>query len=241
MKTLLTQADCTISLYYFLLSFPTSFPFPLYFFTLLCFSYPSYCHFFTSFLFVLSFFRFLFSHFLFFVPTFFHLVFPFLLFSSFSLSYTTSLSSFLSLLSFLFFPFPFLFLFPFFCFLSFPFPFLFCLISPIYSSPLFLFNTFIPCLRPPDRKRRDLFGVANGTLLQGASRNITGLESNITDPELLEKEYPFSEGKVHTEFMEISNLQPFTVYRIDIHACNYKVHRCSAAAFVFSRTKPAGQ
>lgn len=95
-------------------------------------------------------------------------------------------------------------------------------------------------LRPPDRKRRDLFGVANGTLMQGASRNVTGLEGNITDPELQEKEYPFSEGTVHTEFMEISNLQPFTVYRIDIHACNHEVHRCSAAAFVFSRTKPAG-
>ncbi|XP_056621514.1 insulin-like growth factor 1a receptor [Triplophysa dalaica] len=102
----------------------------------------------------------------------------------------------------------------------------------------FLHNSiFTP--RPPDRKRRDLFGVANGTLAQGASRNITGLESNITDPELQEREYPFSEDTVHTEFMEISNLQPFTVYRIDIHACNYEVHRCSAAAFVFSRTKPA--
>uniref|UniRef100_A0A8C2AQT3 Insulin-like growth factor 1 receptor n=1 Tax=Cyprinus carpio TaxID=7962 RepID=A0A8C2AQT3_CYPCA len=102
----------------------------------------------------------------------------------------------------------------------------------------FLHNSiFTP--RPPDRKRRDLFGVANGTLLQGASRNITGMESNITDPKLHEKEYPFSEDKVFTEFMEISNLQPFTVYRIDIHACNYEIHRCSAAAFVFSRTKPA--
>ncbi|KAI7802145.1 IGF-I receptor subtype a [Triplophysa rosa] len=102
----------------------------------------------------------------------------------------------------------------------------------------FLHNSiFTP--RPPDRKRRDLFGVANGTLVQGASRNITGLESNTTDPELQEREYPFSEDTVHTEFMEISNLQPFTVYRIDIHACNYEVHRCSAAAFVFSRTKPA--
>ncbi|XP_059362480.1 insulin-like growth factor 1 receptor isoform X2 [Carassius carassius] len=102
----------------------------------------------------------------------------------------------------------------------------------------FLHNSiFTP--RPPDRKRRDLFGVANGTLLQGASRNITGMESNITDPKLHEKEYHFSEDKVFTEFMEISNLQPFTVYRIDIHACNYEIHRCSAAAFVFSRTKPA--
>uniref|UniRef100_A0A672MLS8 Insulin-like growth factor 1 receptor n=1 Tax=Sinocyclocheilus grahami TaxID=75366 RepID=A0A672MLS8_SINGR len=102
----------------------------------------------------------------------------------------------------------------------------------------FLHNSiFTP--RPPDRKRRDLFGVANGTLLQSASRNNTGTESNITDPKLHEKEYPFSEDKVYTEFMEISNLQPFTVYRIDIHACNYEIHRCSAAAFVFSRTKPA--
>uniref|UniRef100_A0A8C1HHL9 Insulin-like growth factor 1 receptor n=1 Tax=Cyprinus carpio carpio TaxID=630221 RepID=A0A8C1HHL9_CYPCA len=102
----------------------------------------------------------------------------------------------------------------------------------------FLHNSiFTP--RPPDRKRRDLFGVANGTLLQTASRNSTGTESNITDPKLHEKEYPFSEDKVYTEFVEISNLQPFTVYRIDIHACNYEIHRCSAAAFVFSRTKPA--
>ncbi|XP_055029297.2 insulin-like growth factor 1a receptor isoform X2 [Misgurnus anguillicaudatus] len=102
----------------------------------------------------------------------------------------------------------------------------------------FLHNSiFTP--RPPDRKRRDLFGVANGTLLQGASRNFTVLEGNLTDSELHDKEYPFSEGTVHTELMEISNLQPFTVYRIDIHACNHKVHRCSAAAFVFSRTKPA--
>uniref|UniRef100_A0A671P8L0 Insulin-like growth factor 1 receptor n=1 Tax=Sinocyclocheilus anshuiensis TaxID=1608454 RepID=A0A671P8L0_9TELE len=102
----------------------------------------------------------------------------------------------------------------------------------------FLHNSiFTP--RPPDRKRRDLFGVANGTLLQSASRNNTGMKSNITDPKLHEKEYPFSEDKVYTEFMEISNLQPFTVYRIDIHACNYEIHRCSAAAFVFSRTKPA--
>ncbi len=96
---------------------------------------------------------------------------------------------------------------------------------PIPSSLfplLFLFNFFFHVLRPPDRKRRDLFGVANGTLLQGASRNITGMESNITDPKLHEKEYPFSEDKVFTEFLEISNLQPFTVYRIDIHACNYE-------------------
>ncbi|TRY66414.1 hypothetical protein DNTS_003373 [Danionella cerebrum] len=102
----------------------------------------------------------------------------------------------------------------------------------------FLHNSiFTP--RPPDRKRRDLFGVANGTLVQGASRNISGADSKVTPPEMLDKEFPFSEGKVHAESTEISNLRPFTVYRIDIHACNYEVHPCSAAAFVFSRTKPA--
>lgn len=112
---------------------------------------------------------------------------------------------------------------------------------PSFLSFVTHISLCIVSLRPPDRKRRDVFGVANGTLVQGASRNFTGLEGNITDSELHDKEYPFSEGTVHTEFMEISNLQPFTVYRIDIHACNHKVQRCSAAAFVFSRTKPAGQ
>ena len=40
--------------------------------------------------------------------------------------------------------------------------------------------------------------------------------------------------------LQIPGLQPFTVYRIDIHACNKQVKGCSAAEFVFSRTKPAG-
>ncbi|XP_030622664.1 insulin-like growth factor 1a receptor [Chanos chanos] len=102
----------------------------------------------------------------------------------------------------------------------------------------FLHNSiFTP--RPPDRRRRDLFGVANGTLARAMGRNSTGLESNFTDPDLLDREYPFSEGTTQAEFIEILNLQPFTVYRIDIHACNREVKRCSAAAFVFSRTIPA--
>ncbi|XP_007256305.3 insulin-like growth factor 1a receptor [Astyanax mexicanus] len=109
-------------------------------------------------------------------------------------------------------------------------------LSKVFEN--FLHNAvFTP--RPPDRRRRDLFGVANGTLARGLGRNATGQEGNMTDPELLERVYPFSEFTVYTEFTEIHNLQPFTVYRIDVHACNHEVERCSAAAFVFSRTKPA--
>uniref|UniRef100_A0A8C4DZ59 Tyrosine-protein kinase receptor n=1 Tax=Dicentrarchus labrax TaxID=13489 RepID=A0A8C4DZ59_DICLA len=52
------------------------------------------------------------------------------------------------------------------------------------------------------------------------------------------KEYPFSEEKSTAEYLDIPNLRPFTVYRIDLHACNEEVGRCSAGAFVFSRTKP---
>uniref|UniRef100_A0A8C8IWT1 Insulin-like growth factor 1 receptor n=1 Tax=Oncorhynchus tshawytscha TaxID=74940 RepID=A0A8C8IWT1_ONCTS len=100
----------------------------------------------------------------------------------------------------------------------------------------FLHNSiFTP--RPPDRRRRDLFGVANSTLARGG--NTTGLEGNRTEGEPPEREFPFMEDRSKTEFIEIPNLQPFTVYRIDIHACNQEVRRCSAGAFVFSRTKPA--
>lgn len=87
--------------------------------------------------------------------------------------------------------------------------------------------------------------MANSTLwLEAGGRgNITmpGLGGNGTDglPPIIE--YPFSEDRSTAEYLEIFNLQPFTVYRIDIHACNEEVRRCSAAAFVFSRTKPAGE
>ncbi|XP_071376395.1 insulin-like growth factor 1a receptor [Centroberyx affinis] len=106
----------------------------------------------------------------------------------------------------------------------------------------FLHNAiFLP--RPADRRRRDVFGVANNTLSREAfgrgNTTTPGLEGNSTDGLPPLKEYPFSEDRSMTEYTEISNLQPFTVYRIDIHACNQEVHRCSAAAFVFSRTKPA--
>lgn len=113
--------------------------------------------------------------------------------------------------------------------------------SHVMSALAKLFYCFFSSLlslRPNSRRRRELFGVANDTRSLG--QNMTATEGNMTEPELVERVYPFSETTSQTEFMEIFNLQPFTVYRIDIHACNHEVQRCSAAAFVFSRTKPAG-
>lgn len=100
------------------------------------------------------------------------------------------------------------------------------------------------CFRPPDRRRRDVFGLANDTLLHGGvgRGNITlDPGDNSTDGIPPIREYPFSDEKTSAEYLEIPNLRPFTVYRIDIHACNEQVGRCSAGAFVFSRTKPAGK
>ncbi|CAG5958065.1 unnamed protein product [Menidia menidia] len=95
----------------------------------------------------------------------------------------------------------------------------------------------------PDRRRRDLFGIANNTLFQEGDRGNTSLGpgDNSTDGIPPAVEFPFLEDKSFTEYLEIPRLQPFTVYRIDIHACNEVVGRCSAGAFVFSRTKPAAK
>ncbi|KAK2842226.1 hypothetical protein Q5P01_012426 [Channa striata] len=102
----------------------------------------------------------------------------------------------------------------------------------------FLHNSiFLP--RPPDRRRRDVFGVANNTLFNESST--IGPGDNSTDGTPPVKEYPFLEDKTSVEYLEIFNLRPFTVYRIDIHACNEEVGRCSAGAFVFSRSKPAAK
>uniref|UniRef100_A0A674CID1 Tyrosine-protein kinase receptor n=1 Tax=Salmo trutta TaxID=8032 RepID=A0A674CID1_SALTR len=106
----------------------------------------------------------------------------------------------------------------------------------------FLHNSiFTP--RPPDRRRRDLFGVANRTVHRGVTTypNATSpdLWANATEAELADREYDFLESAVSERELQISGLQPFTVYRIDIHACNQQVKRCSAAEFIFSRTKPA--
>ncbi|XP_028999877.2 insulin-like growth factor 1b receptor isoform X2 [Betta splendens] len=119
----------------------------------------------------------------------------------------------------------------------------------------FLHNSiFTP--RPPDRRRRDLFGVANSTHSRrnrlrtnsstvpplqaaGNNNNNNNSSSGAAGLEPVVREFEFVEQSVTERELQISNLQPFTVYRIDIHACNRQVQRCSAAEFVFSRTKPA--
>ncbi|XP_034039300.1 insulin-like growth factor 1 receptor isoform X2 [Thalassophryne amazonica] len=111
----------------------------------------------------------------------------------------------------------------------------------------FLHNSiFTP--RPPDRRRRDLFSIANSTVshLSHPSTNSSTLpplqspgNGSVTDLAPAEQEFEFMEQSVTERELQISGLQPFTVYRIDVHACNRQVERCSAAEFVFSRTKPA--
>lgn len=105
----------------------------------------------------------------------------------------------------------------------------------------FLHNSiFVP---RPERRRRDVMQVAN-TTMSSRSRNTTVADTyNITDPEEFETEYPFFESRVdNKERTVISNLRPFTLYRIDIHSCNHEAEKlgCSASNFVFARTMPAG-
>lgn len=95
----------------------------------------------------------------------------------------------------------------------------------------------------PERRRRDVMQVAN-TTMSSRGRNTTAADTyNITDPEEFETEYPFFESRVdNKERTVISNLRPFTLYRIDIHSCNHEAEKlgCSASNFVFARTMPAG-
>lgn len=128
-----------------------------------------------------------------------------------------------------------------------PVQFLRCFIYVLFSQQKHIFNQLFSLVhvyfRPPDRRRRDVFGLANGTFFNegGGKGNTTlGIGDNSTDGIPPIKEYPFSEDKSTAEYLEIPHLRPFTVYRIDLHACNEEVGRCSAAAFVYSRTKPAG-
>ncbi|TRY86714.1 hypothetical protein DNTS_031468 [Danionella cerebrum] len=103
-------------------------------------------------------------------------------------------------------------------------------------------ESLIALAQPPDRRRRDLFGVANASTIHTfllPNWNVT--EGNFSDSESPRQEYSFQERKVKERSAEISGLQPFTVYRIDLHACNEEVRHCSVAAFVFSRTKPAAR
>lgn len=125
---------------------------------------------------------------------------------------------------------------------------------PFFRLALSTFFRISLISRPPDRRRRDLFGIANSTHsrrnrlhtnsstvppLQAAGNNSSS-SGGSADVEPADREFEFMEQAVTERELQISGLQPFTVYRIDIHACNRQVQRCSAAEFVFSRTKPAG-
>ncbi|XP_066503622.1 insulin-like growth factor 1b receptor [Hoplias malabaricus] len=98
----------------------------------------------------------------------------------------------------------------------------------------FLHNSIFQ-IRPPDRRRRDLMGVANSTFIFNESLP----EGNFSHSEQPKQEYPFHDRNVEENSADITNLLPFTIYRIDLHACDKEVLQCSAPAFVFSRTKPA--
>ncbi|CAL8355601.1 unnamed protein product [Lota lota] len=106
----------------------------------------------------------------------------------------------------------------------------------------FLHNAiFLP--RPPDRRKRDIFGAANGTLAWDnpakGNASVSPVGGNGTDGFPPPQDFPFFEGRSAAEHMAVVDLRPFTVYRVDVHACNQEVRSCSAAAFVYSRTKPA--
>lgn len=79
--------------------------------------------------------------------------------------------------------------------------------------------------------------------MSSRGRNSTADAYNGTDLDEPESEFPFYESRVdNKERTVISNLQPFTLYRIDIHSCNHEAEKlgCSASNFVFARTMPAG-
>ena len=124
--------------------------------------------------------------------------------------------------------------------------------SWVKTAFLFHVTPFVPLTssdplslpRPPDRRRREVFGAANGTLSWGnASASPTpGSEGgNGTAGPPPPQDFPFFNARTTVEHMDVQDLRPFTVYRMDIHACSQEVRSCSAAAFVYSRTKPAGE
>lgn len=104
----------------------------------------------------------------------------------------------------------------------------------------FLHNSiFVP---RPERKRRDVSQASNSTIPVRARNNTGDPSGNTSDSDEFETEFPFFETRVDgKERTVISNLQPFTLYRIDIHSCNHEAEKlgCSASNFVFARTMPA--
>ncbi|XP_075137279.1 insulin receptor-related protein [Leptodactylus fuscus] len=114
----------------------------------------------------------------------------------------------------------------------------------------FLRNTiFIP--KPPwkvtlisknnprsQKRRRDVSGIVGEA--QGNVSFAEGLLSHTINNTAVESKPSAYKDKIFRDRMVISNLQHFTEYRIDIHACNHAadIVGCSAATFVFARTMP---
>ncbi|CAH2293278.1 insulin receptor isoform X1 [Pelobates cultripes] len=96
-------------------------------------------------------------------------------------------------------------------------------------------EVFIP---RPSRKRRDLFGIANGTFSDQVSPPPLSNASSTRNPEDLETK-KHSQKVWFKESLVISGLRHFTAYRIEIHACNHEItNGCSVAAYVSARTMP---
>ncbi|XP_075063067.1 insulin receptor [Mixophyes fleayi] len=95
---------------------------------------------------------------------------------------------------------------------------------------------FIP---RPSRKRRDTFGVANGTVSDQVTSTPFSNATSTGAPDDLEPK-KFSQKVWFKESFLISGLKHFTAYRIEIHACNYELALvgCSVAAYVSARTMP---
>ncbi|KAM4809457.1 insulin receptor [Rhinophrynus dorsalis] len=96
-------------------------------------------------------------------------------------------------------------------------------------------EVFIP---RPSRKRRDLFGIANGTVPDQVTAPPLSNTTSTRAPD--DTESKKQSVKVwYKEYLVISNLRHFTGYRIEIHACNHELSMgCSVAAYVSARTMP---
>ncbi|KAG8454851.1 hypothetical protein GDO86_001174 [Hymenochirus boettgeri] len=96
-------------------------------------------------------------------------------------------------------------------------------------------EVFIP---RPGKKRRDLFGIANGTVSDTGSFPFLFNASSTKVPDNAEPK-TYSEKVWFKESLVISGLKHFTGYRIEIHACNHELSvGCSVAAYVSARTLP---
>lgn len=91
------------------------------------------------------------------------------------------------------------------------------------------------------RQRRDLLSLANSSHLYSLlASDISLALGNSSNPDPPAGDFSFHERRLRERSARIRDLQPFTVYRIDLHACSEEIQKCSAAAFAFTRTQAAG-